>query len=147
MGRPKGTNPRSVVQSVRLTPVERDKLVDQFGSVSKALRHLVNEHLRMAGLAGEHSSMSVPMVVPQVEKMKRGGKIRGHTVDKVIVDEAQQLNEATIHSVSVTKEGPGNIAVAQHRHRRGVEVEPVYEQGTKKKRYVCAVQGCEETLG
>lgn len=41
---------------------------------------------------------------------------------------------------------PSPVTPPGHRHRRGQELEPVYNQGTKVRRYQCAEEGCEEVL-
>lgn len=56
-GRPsKGAGARSVVRSVRLTPAEKAQLEAKFGTVAKALRHLVDGYL----YRGFRSTKSVP---------------------------------------------------------------------------------------
>ena len=42
MARPKSEKPtKTVITSVRLTPEQREKLVKQYGTIQKALEHLI----------------------------------------------------------------------------------------------------------
>lgn len=55
--------------------------------------------------------------------------MRGANAPVVIVDEVQMMAE-----------------VKDHRHRRGDELDPVYEGGSKKRRFQCAEPDCEKVL-
>ena len=52
--------------------------------------------------------------------------------------------------VIITAEGSSGLktitGVASHRHRRGTELDPLYDMGTKKRRWMCAEPGCEKVL-
>ena len=52
--------------------------------------------------------------------------------------------------VKITMEGPSApkiiTGVAGHRHRRGAELDPLYDMGTKKRRWMCAEPGCDKVL-
>lgn len=54
--------------------------------------------------------------------------------------------------VSVAADDPTPVievaqpVVADHRHRRGVELEPTWQGGSKIKRFACATPGCQEVL-